>query len=198
MRPYDLALMNARIPPEDTLPEHDRSRAELIHEVRGLIRDSAVALLFCLLALAFLFQPFKVEGTSMQPRLSENERILVNKLIYRIWPVERGDVVVFWFPGDQGRSFIKRVIGLPGDLVEIRDGRVLVNGDYLDEPYVPEAFRERQDSGPLRIEEGYYYVLGDHRSVSNDSRSWGMVPEDLIYGKAILRYWPVRRLGVID
>jgi signal peptidase I len=188
--------MKDTLPPPDPAP--DARRAELVREVRGLVRDFAAALLLCVLALAFLFQPFKVEGTSMQPRLSEDERILVNKMAYRIWPVARGDVVVFWFPGDPGRSFIKRVIGLPGDVVKIRQGQVLVNGEYLDEPYVPDAFREAQDYGPVRVEDGYYFVLGDHRSVSNDSRSWGMVPEDLIYGKAVLRYWPVDRLGVID
>ncbi len=173
-------------------------RTELVREVRGLVRDFAAALLLCVVAVAFLFQPFKVEGTSMQPRLTADERILVNKMVYRLWAVERGDVVVFWFPGDPGRSFIKRVIGLPGDVVEIRKGRVLVNGVYLEEPYVPDAFRERQDYGPVRVEEDYYFVLGDHRSVSNDSRSWGMVPEELIYGKAVLRYWPFARVGVID
>ena len=178
-------------------PASDRGPVELVREVRGLIRDFAVALLLCILAMAFLFQPFKVEGTSMQPRLAEDERILVNKLIYRLRPVERGDVVVFWFPGDPVRSFIKRVIGLPGDEVEIRAGAVLVNGEYLDEPYVPDSFREKQDFAAVRVEDGYYFVLGDHRSVSNDSRSWGMVPEKLIYGKAFLRYWPFQRLDII-
>ena len=107
-------------------------------------------------------------------------------------------MVVFWFPGDPGRSFIKRVIGLPGDVVEIRAGGVFVNGGLLSEPYVPEAFRQAQDFGPVHVEGDFYFVLGDHRSVSNDSRSWGMVPEELIYGKAVVRYWPFGRVGVID
>ena len=182
-------------PPADEA--HARPRAELIRELRRLVRDVSVALLFGVLALALLVQPFKVEGTSMEPRLTENERILVNKMIYRVRPVERGDVVVFWFPGDAGRSFIKRVIGLPGDVVEIRAGEAFVDGVVLNEPYVPAAFRATEDFGPVRVPDRVYFVLGDHRSVSNDSRSWGMVPEDLIHGKAFLRYWPFRRAGVI-
>jgi signal peptidase I len=183
-------------PTEETL--RARSRADLVREVRRLIRDFSLALLFCILAIAFLVQPFKVEGTSMEPRLSADERILVNKMVYRVWPVERGDVVVFWFPGDQGRSFIKRIIGLPGDEVEIRSGQVLLNGALLEEPYVPTMFRARDDFGPVRVPDGVFFVLGDHRSVSNDSRSWGMVPEHLIHGKAFLRYWPFSRMGVIQ
>ena len=190
--------MSTPLAPLDPPPGGVPPRAEMVRELRGLVRDLAAALLVCAVVLAFLFQPFKVEGTSMQPRLTADERILVNKMVYRFWPVERGDVVVFWFPGDPARSFIKRVIGLPGDVVEIRAGGVLVNGDLLSEPYVPEAFRERQDFGPVRVEGETYFVLGDHRSVSNDSRSWGMVAEELIYGKAVLRYWPFGRAGVID
>lgn len=188
---------SADTPPPDPARTYE-SRTELIREVRRLVRDVALALLVCVLALAFLFQPFKVEGTSMQPRLTEHERILVNKLVYRLRPVERGEVVVFWFPGDPGRSFIKRVIGVPGDRIEIRGGDVYVNGERLAEPYLRAEYREVEDFGPVRVEPGNYFVLGDHRNVSNDSRSWGMVPERLIYGKAFLRYWPFSRMGWID
>jgi len=174
------------------------SRLALVREIRRLVRDVALALLVCGLAIVFLFQPFKVEGTSMQPRLGEDERILVNKMIFHLRRIERGEVVVFWFPGDAERSFIKRVIGVPGDRVEIRAGQVYVNRERLAEPYLSETFREVEDFGPQIVPSEAYFVLGDHRNVSNDSRSWGPVPQNLIYGKAFLRYWPLNRAGWID
>jgi signal peptidase I len=185
------------LPPAAPNPDY-RARAELVRELRRLVRDVALALFVCVLALAFLFQPFKVEGTSMQPRLAEDERILVNKLVYRLRPVHRGEVVVFWFPGDPERSFIKRVIGIPGDRVEIRAGTVYVDGERLREPYLRPDYREVEDFGPVTVPPSDYFVLGDHRNVSNDSRSWGMVPARLIYGKAFLRYWPLSRAGWIE
>lgn len=186
-------------PEETAAPSRDyESRLTLVREIRRLVRDVALALVVCGLAIVFLFQPFKVEGTSMQPRLGEHERILVNKLIYHLRPVARGEVVVFWFPGDAERSFIKRVIGVPGDRIEIRAGQVYVNRERLAEPYLSEPFREVEDFGPLVVPPDAYFVLGDHRNVSNDSRSWGPVPRNLIYGKAILRYWPLTRAGWVD
>lgn len=165
----------------------------------ALVRDVLLSLVLALIVILFLYQPVKVEGTSMMPTLVDQERIFINKFVYRLGidRIERGDTVVFWYHGDQSKSYIKRVIGLPGDEVEIRDGTVLVNGRQLDEPYVPEAYRDTSSLPPLRVPEGRFFVLGDHRSSSNDSRNWGPVPRELIYGKAVFVYWPLDRLGLL-
>jgi signal peptidase I len=133
----------------------------------------------------------------MLPLLEDSERIIVNKLGYRLHPVERGDVVVFWYPRDPSVSFIKRVVGLPGDTIEIRSGTVYVNGAAVKEDYLAPAYRDDESYRSILIPKGYYYVLGDHRNSSNDSRSWGEVPEKYIYGKAFLRFWPLSKIGLI-
>src|SRR6202453_4725978 len=109
-------------------------------EIRGWARDLAVALVLAMVIIVFLYQPVKVEGTSMAPLLSDQERIFINKFVYRLEPIGRGDVVVFWYPLDRTKSFIKRVVGLPGDQVDIRRGQVFINGALLPEPYVPPEF----------------------------------------------------------
>jgi signal peptidase I len=153
--------------------------------------------LFCFFLITFVAQAFRVQGASMLPLLEDNERIIVNKFGYRFHPIERGDVVVFWYPKDPSVSFIKRVVGRPGDQVEIRHGAVFVNGQKLKEDYVRMTFRDDETYAPVQVPPGYYYVLGDHRNSSNDSRSWGEVPEKYIYGKALLRFWPLSKLGMI-
>lgn len=162
-------------------------------------RDMALSVVLALLVILFLYQPVKVEGTSMMPSLTDQERIFINKFVYRLGlgEVERGDTVVFWFPGDPSMSYIKRVIGLPGDVVEIRAGQVIVNGVELEESYVPEEYRDPGTYPPLMVPEGRYFVLGDHRSSSNDSRVWGPVPRESIYGKAVFVYWPLDKMGVV-
>lgn len=163
------------------------------------VRDLALSVFIALVVILFLYQPVKVEGTSMMPSLEDQERVFINKFLYRfrLGEVERGDTVVFWFPGDPSKSYIKRIVGLPGDRVEIRSGRVLVNGRMLDEPYVPEEYRDRVTVGPVVVPEDHYYVLGDHRSSSNDSRNWGPVPRAAIYGKAVFAYWPPDKVGIV-
>jgi len=165
--------------------------------VRGWARDLLIALGLALVIIVFLYQPVKVEGTSMAPLLSDQERIFINKFVYRFGPIERGDVVVFWYPLDPSKSFIKRVIGLPGETVEIRQGHVLIDGEALEEPYVPTQFADRHSFNPVRVPAGFYYVMGDHRSSSNDSRVFGAVPGRLIYGKAVFVYWPADRFGLL-
>lgn len=133
----------------------------------------------------------------MMPSLTDQERIFINKFAYR-WGLEniqRGDMVVFWFPLDPSKSYIKRIIGLPGDVVEIRNGAVYVNGKALHEDYVPAEYRDRQTLPPVVVDPGRYYVLGDHRSSSNDSRAWGTVERRFIYGKAVFVYWPLDKMG---
>ena len=162
-----------------------------------LLHDLALAVVVCAFLVAFVAQAFRVQGTSMQPLLEDGERIIVNKLAYRLGSIQRGDVVVFHYPRDPSVSFIKRVIGLPGDLVELRHGVVYVNGHMLREPYLLPALRDSDSHAPREVEQGYYYVLGDHRTSSNDSRNWGFVPERYIYGKAFFRFWPLGRTGVV-
>src|SRR4051812_34252726 len=141
------------------------------------LRDLAVSVLLAIILIVFIYQPVKVEGTSMMPSLTDQERIFINKFTYRlgIGSIERGDMVVFWFPLDKSKSYIKRVIGLPGDRVEIDNGVVIVNGKRLSEDYVPEEYRDHNSYPELQVKPNEYYVLGDHRSSSNDSRSWGTV-----------------------
>jgi len=163
------------------------------------IRDLALSVLIAVVLIVFIYQPVKVEGTSMMPGLRDQERIFINKFTYRfgIGKIERGDTVVFWFPMDTSKSYIKRVIALPGDVVEIDQGTVIVNGKRLKEDYVPEEFRDHQSRPPVKIGPNEYYVLGDHRSSSNDSRAWGTVPRQNIYGKAVFVYWPLDQMGLV-
>ncbi len=162
-------------------------------------RDLMVSLVIAVVVILFIYQPVKVEGTSMMPSLVDQERIFINKFVYRfgLAQVQRGDTVVFWFPGDPSKSYIKRVIGVPGDIVEVRNGVVLVNGARLAESYVPPEYRDHSVMSPEKVPEDQYFVLGDHRSSSNDSRAWGMVPRRYIYGKAVFVYWPPDKIGVL-
>jgi len=172
--------------------------AHLKHEIRMWTRDLLIAIGLALVIIVFLYQPVKVEGTSMAPLLSDQERIFINKFVYRFEPIERGDVVVFWYPLDRSKSFIKRVIGLPGETVEIRRGVVYVNGQIVPEPYVPPRYADVTDYGPIRVQRGSYFVMGDHRISSNDSRVFGPVPSQYIYGRAVFAYWPVDHFGSLS
>ena len=169
--------------------------SQLHRDLRGWTRDLAVALGFALVIIIFLYQPVKVEGTSMAPLLSDQERIFINKFVYRFEPIDRGDVVVFWYPLDRSKSFIKRVIALPGDTVEIRSGHLYLNGQEVREPYVPKSYLDENSYAPRRMEADEYFVMGDHRDSSNDSRMFGPVSRDYIYGKAVFAYWPADHFG---
>lgn len=179
------------------LPREQAGRGSLVRALLELLHDLAVAALFCFFLIAFVAQAFRVQGTSMQPLLADGERIIVNKFIYRFHPVERGDVVVFWYPREPQISFIKRVAGLPGDVVELRRGALYVNGQRINERYLSSEYRDVDNFGPTEVKKGFYFVLGDHRNSSNDSRTWGEVPEKYIYGKAVYRFWPLSKMGSI-
>jgi len=133
----------------------------------------------------------------MMPTLTDQERIFINKFTYHygLGAIERGDMVVFKYPLDTSKSYIKRVVGIPGDLVKIDAGKVFVNGEPLAEPYVPEEYRDHVSWGPDTVPGDKYFVLGDHRSSSNDSRAWKFVDRKYIYGKAVFVYWPLDKLG---
>ena len=161
------------------------------------LRDLTVSVLIAVVVILFLYQPVRVEGTSMMPALVDQERIFINKFVYRFEPIGRGDVVVFWYPLDRSKSFIKRVVGLPGDTVEIREGQVYLNGVLLQEPYIPPESDDFGTYSPTHVPKGEYFVMGDHRTSSNDSRIFGPVPRKFIYGKAVFAYWPVDHFGSI-
>jgi signal peptidase I len=159
--------------------------------------DLLFAGLISFFIILFLYQPVKVEGGSMEPGLEDQERIFINKIVYRWEHISRGDIVVFHYPRDPRKSFIKRVIGLPGDRVRIAFGHVYLNGRAVEEAYVPEEFLDTRSYPETVIPADSYFVLGDHRSMSNDSRDFGPVPRGYIYGKAVFGYWPVDKLGVL-
>src|SRR5437773_4404937 len=139
-------------------------------EIRVWTRDLLIAIGLALVIIVFLYQPVKVEGTSMAPSLSDQERIFINKFVYRFEPIERGDVVVFWYPLDRSKSFIKRVVGLPGETVEIRRGALYVDGKNIPEPYVPAQYEDLSDFGPVRVPKDSYVVMRAHGVSANDSR----------------------------
>jgi len=178
-----------------TSSEQPPSLLSLRHEIRVWTRDLLIAIGLALVIIVFLYQPVKVEGTSMAPLLSDQERIFINKFVYRFESIHRGDVVVFWYPLDRSKSFIKRVIALPGETVTIRQGVVMVNGVVVPEPYVPPQYEDLSDYGPTRVPADSYFVMGDHRISSNDSRVFGPVPSQFIYGRAVFAYWPVDHFG---
>jgi signal peptidase I len=160
------------------------------------LRDLIISLAISAFIIIFLYQPVKVEGTSMMPSLDDQERIFVNKFVYRLEPIQRGDIVVFRYPRDPSKSYIKRVIGVAGDHVRIVAGRVYLNGRALEEEYVPAEYGDaRSYPDEVVVPRDAYYVLGDHRTMSNDSRDFGPVNQSYIYGKAVFGYWPVDRLG---
>ena len=167
------------------------------------VRDLTFSILIAVVLIVFIYQPVKVEGTSMEPSLDDQERIFINKFTYELGlgQIERGDTVVFWYPHDVSKSYIKRVIGLPGDRIRIDTGQVFVNDRALREDYVPQDFRDTlswpSDAPGIDrvVPEANYFVLGDHRSQSSDSRAWGFVPRKDIYGKAVFVYWPIDKMG---
>jgi len=167
----------------------------LRNEIRVWTRDLLIAIGLALVIIVFLYQPVKVEGTSMAPLLSDQERIFINKFVYRFEPIERGDVVVFWYPLDRSKSFIKRVVGLPGETVEIRQGALYVDSKNIPEPYVPAQYEDLSDFALVRVPKDSYFVMGDHRISSNDSRVFGPVESRFIYGRAVFAYWPVDHFG---
>lgn len=182
----------------------------------SVVREFLEAILLALVVFLVIqtsVQNFKVEGSSMRPTLEGGQYLLVNKLVYfkldeerlsrmipfwkvdeaekhfAVHPPQRGEVIVFAFPRDPTRDFVKRVIGVPGDRVEIREGTVFVNGEPLDEPYITQE--DSSNMSEITLGEKEYFVLGDNRRGSNDSRNWGPVPEENILGKVWIIYWPL-------
>ncbi|WP_424166117.1 signal peptidase I [Terracidiphilus sp.] len=162
------------------------------------VRDLLIAVVASVFMILFLYQPVRVEGTSMLPRLEDHDRLFINKFVYHFSAIQHGDVVVFHYPRDPEKSYIKRVIAVPGDRLRIDGGDVILNGRRLEEPYVPDEYRDSRSLPEMVIPESYYYMMGDHRSISSDSREFGPVERDLIYGKAAFVYWPRRDAGIVN
>jgi signal peptidase I len=170
--------------------------AQVREEVTAWLKTLVSAAVYAILIVTFGFQVARVEGQSMAPTLEDQDRLIVNKLAYRIGDPRRGDIVMLYYPVDPKKSFVKRVIAEEGDTVRIVEGLVYVNDVPLQDDYVPEEFRSHDDWGPQVIQPGYYFVMGDHRNNSSDSRHWGMVPKRYIIGKVQLRWWPVPQARV--
>jgi signal peptidase I len=167
------------------------------NHLHSWVRDMVVSVLVSAFIIMFLYQPVRVEGTSMLPMLEDQDRLFVNKLAYRVGEIHRADVVVFLYPHDHTKSYIKRVIALPGDRLRIDQGLVYVNGQQVVEDYVPARFADGRSNPETVLPPREYWVMGDHRSISSDSRDFGPVDRDLIYGKAAFVYWPMDQAGVV-
>jgi signal peptidase I len=163
----------------------------IVEEVVAWLKTLASAAVYATLIVTFGFQVARVEGQSMAPTLADQDRLIVNKLAYRIGEPQVGDIVMLYYPLRPEKSFVKRVIAAEGDQVRIVDGKIYRNDVLMDDSFVPPEFRSHDDWGPRVIDEGYYFVMGDHRNNSSDSRHWGLVPKKYIIGRVQLRWWPV-------
>ena len=181
--------------PAATDPAVRSKTAERLRMVRDELiawfKTLASAAVYATLIVTFGFQVARVEGMSMAPTLEDQDRLIVNKLAYRIGEPHHGDIVMLYYPIDPNKSFVKRVIAEPGETVRIVDGKVYVHDTPMLDEFVPPEFRSHDDWGPQVIQDGYYFVMGDHRNNSSDSRHWGMVPKKYIIGKVQIRWWPV-------
>jgi signal peptidase I len=165
-----------------------RAGREIVAGIKTLVS----AAVYATLIVTFGFQVARVDGLSMAPTLEDHDRLIVNKLVYEIGDPRPGDIVMLYYPLNPEKMFVKRVIAKEGDTVRIVDGHVDVNGIPLHDDYVPQEFRSHDDWGPQVVQQGYYFVMGDHRNNSSDSRHWGPVPKKYIVGKVKVRWWPLQ------
>ncbi len=186
--------MNTPVESGENISEKPRKKQK--HPVRDMVETVLIALAIALLIRTFVFQPFYVPTTSMVPTLAVNDRIIVFELGMRFSEVDRGDVMVFRYPLEPELIYVKRIVGLPGDQLEIREEGVYINGEQLSEDYLPEQFTYAP-YGPVTIPEDSFFGLGDNRPDSQDSRYWGFIPRENLVGEAVMIYWPVNRAGLI-
>jgi signal peptidase I len=169
---------------------------QLRREVVAGARTLLSAGVYATFIVTFVFQVARVDGRSMSPTLEDHDRLIVNKLAYELGDPEPGDIVMLHYPLDPDKMFVKRVIANEGDSVEIFDGLVAVNGITLPDDYIPPEFRSHDNWGPAVVQQGYCFVLGDHRNSSSDSRHWGQVPKKYVVGKVEMRWWPLRDVRI--
>ncbi|MGE5836661.1 MAG: signal peptidase I [Acidobacteriota bacterium] len=167
------------------------SLSRIGEELLAWFKTLLSAAVYATLIVTFGFQVARVEGQSMVPTLEDQDRLIVNKLAYRLGEPRVGDIVMLYYPEDPSKSFVKRIVAEPGDTIKIVDGRVLRNDVPLADDFIPEKYRDHDNLGPFVLPRGYYYVMGDHRNNSSDSRTWGYVPKRYIIGKVQLRWWPM-------
>jgi len=185
---YEIAI---EPPPDLRLTSPGIRLAQVQEELVAWVKTLLSAAVYAILIVTFGFQVARVEGQSMAPTLEDQDRLIVNKLVYRISEPRRGDIVMLYYPVNPDKSFVKRVIAEEQDTVRIVDGQVYVNDIPLPDDFVPAEYKSHDDYGPQVIPEGYYFVMGDHRNNSSDSRNWGFVPKRYIIGKVQIRWWPV-------
>lgn len=173
------------------LDRRSRHLAQIGETLVMWFKTFASAAVYATLIVTFGFQVARVEGQSMAPTLHDQDRLIVNKLVYRLHAPQIGDIVMLYYPLDPDKSFVKRVIAEEGDTLRIVDGHVYRNDVLMDDSYVRPEYRSHDDWGPEVIPQGYYFVMGDHRNNSSDSRVWRFVPKKYIIGKVQLRWWPV-------
>ncbi|MGM0419896.1 MAG: signal peptidase I [Bacillota bacterium] len=170
-------------------------------DIKEFLQSLIIAGVLAFLIITFVAQSFVVEGSSMENTLQNGERLIANKIVYRFREPERGEIVVFTPKGAQDRRYIKRIIGLPGDNIYIREGQVYINGEAIEEDYIKEPMRDIGSSGPFEVPEDSYFVLGDNRNHSADSRFEslvGYVDEDSIHGKAFWVFWPLNNMRLLQ
>lgn len=164
--------------------------------IKETFQSVVIALILALIIRTFIFQPFYIPSRSMVPTLVPGDRILVTKFNYWFSQPKRGDVIVFKYPVNPDKDFVKRIIALGGETLSIRNNNVYINGEKLEEPYLKKGIVTR-DFGPVTVPEDSVFVMGDNRPDSRDSRYWGALDKDLIIGKAVVRFWPLSRIGLI-
>lgn len=171
-----------------------------VHEkgpIREIIESVTVAVVLALIIRVFLFQFFVIPSGSMEPTLTEGDMIAANKIIYRFSEPKRGDIIVFKYPLNPDRDFVKRLIGLPGEKVQIKNSTLYINDKTVVQPFLPRDL-VYPDYGPVTVQKDKYFMMGDNRNNSLDSRVWGEMPKENIIGKASLIYWPVKRIRILN
>ena len=178
---------------QETIAQQKRSAG------REFLETIVIALVLAAVIRLFVFEPFWIPSASMEPTLDIKDHILVNKLIYDIWQPTPGDVIVFHPPMDPSAFWVKRLIATGGQTVSIKNGRLYIDGHMIPQPYLPPGFKPTvfPDFGPVTVPAGSYFVMGDNRNDSEDSRYWGFLPRSDIVGKAVVTYWPLNRLKIL-